>query len=93
MVLTGMGSDGARGLRAMFDVGAFTIAQDEASSVVYGMPREAAKLGGVRRVVPLQGIAPFLVNLSHVKGGSEQAQPTDPSQTAEPDCRWRKEPR
>ena len=64
VVLTGMGNDGARGLRAMFDAGAFTIAQDEATSVVYGMPREAVELGAVRCVVPLPEIAQALVDLS-----------------------------
>ena len=53
VLLTGMGSDGARGLLRMREVGARTIAQDEASSVVYGMPREAAELGAAERVLPL----------------------------------------
>lgn len=57
VLLTGMGDDGARGLRAMRDRGAETIAQDEASSVVYGMPRAAVELGGARRVLPLGAIA------------------------------------
>lgn len=47
IILTGMGSDGARGMKEMFDVGAKTYAQDEESCVVYGMPNEAVKLGGV----------------------------------------------
>jgi two-component system, chemotaxis family, protein-glutamate methylesterase/glutaminase len=63
MVLTGMGDDGARGLRAMYEAGAFTIAQDESTSVVYGMPRAAAELGGVCQVMPLPGIASALVQL------------------------------
>lgn len=57
VILTGMGADGARGLRAMFDAGARTIAQDEATSIVYGMPREAVALGGVGSVQPLGRIA------------------------------------
>jgi two-component system chemotaxis response regulator CheB len=52
--MTGMGSDGALGLRDMHDAGAYTVAQDEASSVVFGMPKEAIKLGCVDRVLPLQ---------------------------------------
>ena len=47
IIMTGMGDDGARGMKEMRDAGAQTIAQDEASSVVYGMPKEAVKLGGV----------------------------------------------
>ena len=47
----------AHGLKELHDVGAFTIAQDEASCVVYGMPKEAVKLGGVDLIVPLDGIA------------------------------------
>jgi len=57
IIMTGMGDDGARGLKEMHDVGATTIAQDEATSVVYGMPKEAVKLGGVDRSVGL-GLIP-----------------------------------
>jgi two-component system chemotaxis response regulator CheB len=54
--MTGMGDDGARGLKEMRDAGARTIGQDEASCVVYGMPKEAVKLGGVERVMHLDDI-------------------------------------
>ena len=47
VIMTGMGDDGARGLKEMHDAGATTVAQDEATCVVYGMPKEAVKLGGV----------------------------------------------
>lgn len=57
VIMTGMGDDGARGLREMHDSGAYTLAQDEATSVVYGMPCEAVKHGGVDRVLPLPAIA------------------------------------
>jgi two-component system chemotaxis response regulator CheB len=57
IILTGMGDDGARGLKEMHDAGAYTIAQDEASCVVFGMPKEAISLGGVSKVLPLQKIA------------------------------------
>ena len=56
IIMTGMGDDGARGLKEMCDAGSPTVAQDEQSCVVYGMPKEAVKLGGVKRVLPLQDI-------------------------------------
>ena len=64
VILTGMGSDGARGLRRMYEAGAFTIAQDEESSVVYGMPKEAVAFGGVKQVLPLSGIPNALIQLA-----------------------------
>jgi two-component system, chemotaxis family, protein-glutamate methylesterase/glutaminase len=57
IIMTGMGDDGARGLKEMHEAGALTIAQDEATSVVFGMPREAIKLEAVDDVVPLDAIA------------------------------------
>jgi two-component system chemotaxis response regulator CheB len=57
VILTGMGADGADGLLVMKEKGAHTIAQDEATCVVYGMPKEAVKRGGVQRVLPLPQIA------------------------------------
>ncbi len=56
VIMTGMGQDGAKGLLEMKDAGAFTIAQDEASCVVFGMPREAIKIGAAIKVVPLDKI-------------------------------------
>ncbi len=56
IIMTGMGDDGAKGIKEMRDAGAFTIAQDEATSVVFGMPAEAIKLGGIDKVLPLQSI-------------------------------------
>ncbi len=56
VILTGMGNDGAGGLKAMKDAGAMTIAQDEKSSVVFGMPKAAIEAGAVRQVLPLDGI-------------------------------------
>jgi two-component system chemotaxis response regulator CheB len=61
VVMTGMGDDGARGLKVMHDGGAITAAQDEASSVVYGMPREALKHGGVQDVVSLADLPDWLM--------------------------------
>ena len=60
-LLTGMGADGARGLLAMRDAGAHTIAQDEASCVVFGMPREAIRLDAASEVLPLNRIARHLL--------------------------------
>ncbi len=57
VIMTGMGDDGARGMLEMKEAGAYNIAQDEDSCVVFGMPREAIKLGGVHRILPLQAIA------------------------------------
>jgi two-component system chemotaxis response regulator CheB len=61
IILTGMGKDGARGLLAMRQAGAWTLGQDEATCVVYGMPREAFVLGGVAEVAALNDIAGRLV--------------------------------
>jgi two-component system chemotaxis response regulator CheB len=56
IIMTGMGDDGARGLKEMRDAGAETIAQDEASCVVFGMPKEAIRLGAAGRIVPLDDL-------------------------------------
>jgi len=56
IIMTGMGDDGARGLKEMLDAGAATVAQDEHSCVVFGMPKEAIKLGAAKRIVPLHEI-------------------------------------
>lgn len=57
IIMTGMGDDGARGMLEMHQAGAYTVAQDEASSVVFGMPKEAITRGGVDRILPLDQIA------------------------------------
>lgn len=67
-LLTGMGHDGAAGMLAVRNAGGFTIAQDEASCVVYGMPREAVNLGAVERSLPLGEIGPALAALSARSG-------------------------
>ena len=63
VVLTGMGSDGAEGLKAMRDAGARCLAQDEATSVVFGMPNEAYKRGGAERLVPIGDMAMAIMDL------------------------------
>ncbi|BBD07500.1 protein-glutamate methylesterase/protein-glutamine glutaminase [Desulfovibrio ferrophilus] len=63
VIMTGMGDDGAVGMKEMKDAGAYNIAQDEASCVVYGMPGEAVKAGGVDKIMPLEAIAPEVVRL------------------------------
>ena len=57
VIMTGMGDDGAKGMLEMKQAGAFNIAQDEATCVVFGMPAEAIKLGAVDRVLPLESLA------------------------------------
>ncbi len=56
-IMTGMGDDGANGMKELNDAGAYTIAQDEATCVVFGMPQEAIKRGAVHKVLPLEEIA------------------------------------
>lgn len=70
VILTGMGADGAAGMAEMRAAGAATLAQDEASCVVYGMPREAVALGGVQRQVALANIAAQIMAFAPVRGGS-----------------------
>jgi two-component system, chemotaxis family, protein-glutamate methylesterase/glutaminase len=63
VLLTGMGDDGARGLKEMHEAGAYTLAQDEKTSVVWGMPGQAVKLGGIDEVLPLGEIATAILRL------------------------------
>jgi len=63
VILTGMGADGAKGLLAMKGAGAKTIAQDEASCVVFGMPKEAIKLGAADKIISLEKVAMEIINL------------------------------
>jgi two-component system response regulator WspF len=75
VLLTGMGSDGARGLAVLKKLGWYTIAQDEATSVVYGMPRAAAERNAATEVLPLAQIGPAvrarLAALARAGGGEE----------------------
>lgn len=65
VIMTGMGDDGARGLKELLDAGADTYAQDEASCVVFGMPKEAIRLGAARQVISLERVAQVIL---HNKG-------------------------
>lgn len=67
LLLTGMGSDGARGMLEMKQAGAYTIAQDKETSVVFGMPQEAIKLGAADAVLPLEAIADAVIR--QLRGG------------------------
>jgi two-component system chemotaxis response regulator CheB len=66
IIMTGMGDDGAHGLLEMKRAGALTIAQDEESCVVFGMPKEAIELGAADRVVPLSSLAAEILRSRHV---------------------------
>lgn len=68
VILTGMGRDGARGLLAMREAGARTVGQNEATSVVYGMPKAAFEIGAVERQLPLEKIAPAIRQLTNREG-------------------------
>jgi two-component system, chemotaxis family, protein-glutamate methylesterase/glutaminase len=72
-LLTGMGKDGAAGLAAVRRAGGRTIAQNEGTSVVFGMPREAILLGGAEQVLPLEAIAQALQAMSHATGTRRRA--------------------
>jgi Chemotaxis response regulator containing a CheY-like receiver domain and a methylesterase domain len=67
VIMTGMGDDGARGMLEMKEAGARTIAQDEATSVVFGMPKEAIARGGVDIVLPLKNISAAVMNSCEIK--------------------------
>jgi len=68
VMLTGMGRDGAEAMKLMHDAGAMTIAQDEASCVVYGMPREAVAAGAVDEILPLDRIAARVLAIAEQRG-------------------------
>jgi two-component system chemotaxis response regulator CheB len=73
VILTGMGDDGARGLREMLDAGARTMAQDEASSVVWGMPGAAVKMGAAQDILPLGRVAENIMRLAQTVGAPAYA--------------------
>jgi two-component system chemotaxis response regulator CheB len=72
-IFTGMGRDGADGLLALRRAGARTFAQDEKTSIVYGMPRVAFEVGAAERVLPLQGIAAYIVKAAALASAAKPA--------------------
>jgi two-component system chemotaxis response regulator CheB len=68
IILTGMGDDGARGLKEMRQMGARTFAQDQDSCVVFGMPKEAIRLDAVDRILPLSEVPRVIMGVRHVTG-------------------------
>ena len=72
VILTGMGSDGAQGLLKMKQAGALTAAQNEATCVVFGMPREAVKLGAAGDVLPLLKVPSWIVSSIESRSGHKQ---------------------
>jgi two-component system, chemotaxis family, protein-glutamate methylesterase/glutaminase len=66
VIMTGMGDDGAKGMKEMHDAGSYTIAQDEVTCIVFGMPNEAIKAGGVDKIVPLPHIAQAVLNAARL---------------------------
>lgn len=73
VILTGMGADGAKGMLSLHQAGAHTIAQDEQSCVVFGMPREAIRMGGAKVVLPLDRIAGEMVRFCNAMGRGERS--------------------
>lgn len=75
VILTGMGNDGAKGMLEMHEAGAFNLAQDQATSVVYGMPKEAVAAGGVDEVLPLEKIAAAMLKAAERPAGAPAVEP------------------
>ncbi|RJP86125.1 MAG: chemotaxis-specific protein-glutamate methyltransferase CheB [Desulfobacteraceae bacterium] len=72
VLLTGMGNDGSEGMKAIALAGGLTIAQDEASSVIFGMPKEAIAIGAVKHILPLSSIADTLIRFQKASGGGKE---------------------
>jgi len=71
IILTGMGADGARGMKAIYEAGGITLGQDEASCAVYGMPRSCAELGVLQRTVPLSAIRREILIATRYEGSEK----------------------
>lgn len=78
VILTGMGDDGALGMRSIREGGGWTVAQDEATSIIYGMPRRAVEAGGVHVSLPLDQIAAEIVRVTAGDLQSERKDERDP---------------
>jgi len=85
VLLTGMGADGAKGMLALHSAGGATLAQDEASCVIYGMPREAVRLGAVDTIAPLADIPALLTRAVRPLRPSASASPVSSPATQEPE--------
>ena len=79
VVLTGMGRDGARGLKMLREAGQITVAQDQATSTVYGMPKAAAELRAAREILPLENIGPRLAMLVQTRRRRPRPTPSTPT--------------
>ena len=90
VILTGMGKDGAHGLLAMRKKGAFTIAQDEASSIVFGMPKEAIDIGAAEMVAPLNLIARRIMSNLAGSAMTAAAQVVVTRRTSSSQLQWRR---
>ena len=75
-ILTGMGADGAQGLYQMRQAGAHTLAQDESSSIVFGMPTEAIKCGAAETIIPLDQVAATMMKMAQQPANKVHANPT-----------------
>lgn len=69
LIMTGMGKDGAEGITKIKKSGGYTIAQDEKSSIVFGMPKAAIEYGGIDKVISLENITKYLIEIKNGKGG------------------------
>ena len=84
VILSGMGSDGAEGLLRLHEAGADTIAQDESTSAVFGMPKAALEAGGVKTVLKLDRIAPTLAALASPPTQAHSKNPASSETSSEP---------
>jgi two-component system, chemotaxis family, protein-glutamate methylesterase/glutaminase len=82
VILTGMGTDGVEGMKAIHDQGGLTIGQDEATCTVYGMPRACAQLGVLTRVIPLSHIPGQILQATHYRKRPDEFFGSNPKSAA-----------